>query len=300
MPRGHAVRLSAVVVTSHDCRHAEGVLAAVRSQMANSDELIVVEPQPCDRVLSAPGERHISATTTDDFVLRIAGIAESTGDLLLVLEDHGIPGPRFVAELTDLFERETALNAATFFVANGTLEEASSRALYLYICSNADPSTNRRVPGLVGSTFAMSGVTLRDVRERARDGNLEPGTLEYDILPAIANRGLDDFPAGLVIVHFQRNTLAEAMRANYWNARVLGWRERHRVPLHRAVPISIRRYIGHPVRLLTCRSGARPVFPQLSLLGGAALSGWWVGRYAGQGCSADILRDVHLQPAPCS
>lgn len=298
MTTGTATSLSVVVTASHGCQHADAVLEAVRSQMTPGDELIVVEPEACHMTPASQTERHVSVDCPDDFVMRIRGVAESTAERVLILEDHGVPVDGFLAALGDLFDREPDLQGANFFFANGTPEQASSRALYLFVCGDADAVGDRLLPRLVASTFALTGDALESARRRAHSADLAPGELEYGVCPGVVNRGLTALPRSLTVTHYQRNTLREAVSANYWNARHAGSVERESFATLTALRTIPRRYLGHVARLARDHPDARALLPQLTLIGSTACSGWWLGRYLGRGRSAEMLPRSHAHPAP--
>lgn len=289
--------VSIVVPAGHGCHHAEAVLSAIRSQMDSKDELIVLELIPCNQAVSTDEEKHQVIESGNESTMKVLGLATSTSDVLLVLEDHGVPGEGFLDALKHLFACNESIEGVSFLYENGTDENASSRAAYLYVAGLSDIGSKSGTPNLIASAFALSGDTLKAVRSRAQLGQLPPGELEYVVCPEVCNQGLMELPRALTIKHFQDNSLAQAMAANYWNARIAGWKERPAWSLGSSVHMSAHRYFGRVIRLSQLHKQARRVIPQLSLIGSAAFIGWWSGRYFGVGEAHTRMWDAHPDPA---
>lgn len=291
------MQLDVVVTASHGCAHAGTVLDAVRQQRQAGDRIIVVEPHPCaDSAGDSTGEEHIVGSA-DDFESRIEGLRRSSGDAVLVLEDHGVPGEGFVDCLRDLLDGDHAPGAVTFWMRNGTADDAPSRALFAFVAGAADPQRGGARPGIVASSFALGGRLLAECREASAEGRLGPGELEYEWVPAALADATTPVPRALVLLHCQRNTVREAYAATYWNARHSGWVERDRDLAGGPIRHILRRYPGRSYRVLT---SSRPSLAEAGVvigMGAVGLVGWWVGRYRGAGPAAERLRDVHPVPA---
>lgn len=290
--------LSIVVTASQGCDHAAGVVGAVRAQLGPTDELLVLEPFPCARRCPSSAERHLSVDSADEFRMRVRGIAETSRACLLVLEDHTVPSHGFLDTLRHLLASEPGRGSATFFVANGTPDSRSSRALFLFVHGDAMPDRHR--PSTTSSSFALAGETLTRTRSMAQRGELAPGTVEYAIVPNAIPDGPVALTLDLVLTHHQRCTLAEALCANYLNSRVLGDRERSMVTISHGVRLTVHRYLYRVATVLRDHADARRLPVHLLVIGSAAFGGWWLGRWAGAGDSAERLSRVHRNPAVTS
>lgn len=289
-----------VVVASQGCEHARAVISAVRSQLWEGDELVVIESAPC---VGAAGsglqrERHVTVATHDDAEMRLLGFDELRSEVLLALEDHGVPDPGFLTSLHTLFDARPGLEACTFFLRNGTQVDLPSRAVFAFVAGFADADSAIAVPRPVCSSFAIRRATIERVASQAGAKAIPCNVLEYEVIPSLANSGVDRLPRDLTLTHFQVNSAREALTAVFWNGRIAGWAESQRgLPAARPVVVS-KRYLGRAVRLNRVRRRTTGELALLSLLGAVGFVGWWTGRALGPGRADDMLRGVHPRPAP--
>ncbi len=286
-----------IVTASHGCRHAATVLSVIRQQCKAGDRLLVLESEPCDFTPGVAGaEDHVTGSV-DDFESRVEGLRRSTGDTVLILEDHGVPEPEFLEALRTYFGEHKDQTAVTFWMRNGSLDGAASRALFAFVAGAAVSTRTAGRPAIVASSFALTGQELEDCRQAARDGVLAPGNLEYQVIPRLLSGAKSSVPTELTLIHHQRNTVREALSATYWNARQTGWVERDARLSGGAVRHTVKRYPGRAVRLLRRGRGDLPERCILVAMGSVGLAGWWAGRLHGPGRSATRLRDAHPVPA---
>lgn len=292
-------RISTVVVADQGCVHAAAVIQAVREQMTPDDELLVIENAPCGEPTDgrSPGERHLACPTVGDLEMRAWAVPQAAAELVVVLENHGIPSPTFLSTLATLFAENPALEATTFFLRNGTTGNVASRAAYAFVAGFSQVDGSAPLPRPVCSAFAIRRSAVQ-AAVAARGGRpLAAGDLEYDIVPRLANRGIEALPADVVLDHFQENTFSEAMSATYWNARLAGWTEHRRGSMD-GVPVTlVNRYLRRVVRLNRVRRYSVPENAVLVALGSAGIAGWCVGALRGPGPAAAKGQLAHAVPA---
>ena len=214
--------------------------------------------------------------------------------MLVVLEDHGVPDPRLLAGIRHLFATHAHLEASTFFLRNGTAAEAASRALFAWVGGFSEVDTGPALPWPVCSSFALRRTTWERERERAA---LQPGTLEYEVLPPRANAGLAALPRELTVTHYQRQTVQQAVAAVHWNARIAGWVEGAGAPPAHQLLRTSARYLARPVRLNRVRRRPLADNAVLGLCAIAGFAGWWIGRWRGPGDADAHLTAVHHEAA---
>lgn len=266
------------------------MIDAVRAQLADGDELLVAEPGDCLEPGLSPGESHRAVGAASDDAIHLWGMETARGDVVVQLEDHGVPGAGFLDYVRAAFRVHPDLDAQTYWLRNGTPVSLGSRVLFSYVAGLAEPGGRRAVPKPVCSSYALR--RERYVALRDSGAVRAPGHLEYEVIPRLSNVGLTALPVEATLTHYQQNTIREALSAVHWNARAAGAMERGRPVLRRGA-VMVRRYVGHVIRLQQDRP--RPV-DELVLLGAcsvAGFSGWCVGRAWGPGAAVDRLKSAH-------
>lgn len=158
-----SIKIDAIVAAAQGCSHAVAVIESVRDQLQSGEVLFIMEGQECglsDTVLSSGVRmRHVATDMLHDFDLTAAGIELAAGraeqaDVLLVLEDHGVPDPGFIENLREFFVDERR-QGSTFYLRNGSPFNASSRALFAYVGGLADIEGKNKPIEPVTSSFAI-------------------------------------------------------------------------------------------------------------------------------------------------
>ena len=294
-PHGRHPSLSLVVTATQGCRHGATVIAELRRQARAVDELLIIELDACTAPVDdrTAIERHLDSGGVSEDRMRLLGLEQSRGDVVVIFEDHGVPEPRMLNAIRDLFDTHPQLEACTFFLRNGTQDDVASRALFAFVGGFADADAGIAVPRPVCSSFAVRRSTWQRAWAGAPGGELRPGSLEYDLVPRLANKGLVVLPTDLTITHFQRNTVREAVSAVFWNARIAGSVEAHIRPAKGRLWFTAKRYVVRVPLLNQIRR--RPMLDNAALwaCAVAGFTGWWIGGWVGPGDADAHLRAAH-------
>lgn len=299
------MKIDAIVVAAQGCSHATAVIEAVSDQLIAGEELFVMEEQDCGEsakiLASGARVRHAGTGLLHDIDLTAAGIQlasrkKEQADVVLVLEDHGVPDPGFMQNLRTFFE-DSRRQGATFYLRNGTESDAPSKALFSYVCGLADiDGKNKRIEP-VTSSFAirLSAINSELLPDLALSENF--GRLHYHVLPELMLDPINHPPRSLTLTHHQKNSFRNATSAIYWNARTNGAIDRGQVSFAKGILRTPIKYLGRSVRVIHARPDSFSTSCLVMWLGVVGLVGWWGGRCVGDEGSAEKLIQAHPSAA---
>jgi hypothetical protein len=299
------MKVDVVVIAAQGCSHATTVIGAVSDQLNAGEELFILEDQDCGHsettLPSGARVRHVGAGLLHDIDLTAAGIGLASAkakqsDVILTLEDHGVPDPGFMQNLRAFFE-DNRRQGTTFYLRNGTSSDIPSRALFSYVGGLADiDGKNKRIEP-VTSSFAIrrSAIDSQLLRDITLAENY--GRLNYQVLPELMLDSINQPPRSLTLTHHQKNSFHNATSAIYWNARTNGAIDRSQVSFTHGILRTPVKYLGRSFRVMRARPNTLPTSALITWLGVAGFAGWWVGRYAGDEDSAQKLVQAHPSAA---
>ena len=177
-PANPDIKLSVVIAAWNDVALLAGCLASLRGQADRPDTEIIVasnyDARSKEIVESRfPYVKHIdmpeSATVPE---LRAAGIAESSGEIVALLEDHCVLYEGWCSEIKRA--HDLAYSVVGGSVENGSCEKLLDWAVYFYDYGKyMQPNEAGTVDSLSGNNVSYKRSTLEQVEESFRDGFYE-------------------------------------------------------------------------------------------------------------------------------
>jgi hypothetical protein len=168
-------------------------MAALHDQLGPSDRLVVLDGSPAGAELDAEtlpkaGRiEHIRDTGESAFHLRREICAQADTDVVVLFEEHAIPGPRFIVTVRDLFASNSSLAAIKILGRNDTSAEPWSWANFLMAFAECLHPANAMPPSLLGTSAAIRTAALPAGRQALGAWetvivpglNRDPGRLAY-------------------------------------------------------------------------------------------------------------------------
>lgn len=268
-------QISVIFTCPHGCHNSAGALARIREQLLPEDELIVVEYGKCAD--SESGIDHVASVTQDDNQMTIAGLASAHHDVVLVLEDHAIIGPKFIEALRTAFT-DSEVEVATFFVENGTPVGVGSKALFTFMYGFVSPQLRNSDREIVAASFAVTHQKLSEWLENNRE-LARAGAIRTELIPALTRTTPHEFPAELYLLHYQTVSVSQAVQAVFLNALRHGFLKKDVVSRQGAWAHARERYLKRPARLRAVIETNCQVMIAIRLLALSSWSGWWMGRH---------------------
>ncbi len=149
-PHSGALPTIGVFVTApHGIGGMGPLMAALRDQLGPSDRLVVLDGTPAGAALDAEmmpkaGRiEHIRDAGESAIHMRREISAMADTDVVVLFEEHTIPGPRFIATVRNLFAANSSLAAIKVLGRNDTSADRWSWANFLIAFPNA---SIRRMP----------------------------------------------------------------------------------------------------------------------------------------------------------
>ncbi len=169
------------------------LMAALHDQLGPSDRLVVLDGSPAGAELDAEtlpkaGRiEHIRDTGESAFHLRREICAQADTDVVVLFEEHAIPGPRFIVTVRDLFASNSSLVAIKLLGRNDTSAEPWSWANFFLAFAecvhpaNAMPtSCSARPPSYATPRSPPAGFGLGDWETVIVPGlNRDPSRLAF-------------------------------------------------------------------------------------------------------------------------
>ena len=290
--------VSVVVFAPGGCADADACLRLARAQAGSEDELLLVVPSgfptECDRPGHA-GWPHVAVASQDIFDLRLAALRAAGHPVVLLLEEHGLPGPGLVDQVRQAFESEPEAVALTYFSVNGTPDRLGGRLMYAWIFHGTQPAIGRSRPSPVCSTFALHTARLAGQWSLPLD-RVRAGELELRVIPAAVRRC---WPVGFqgAIEHHEDLGYRDAVEAVFASSRMTGHHDAH--PSAGAwLARAVRRYGGN--WRAGVRDGGLDMTEAVALVpvALAGLVGEAVGRWRGVGRAPEVLARHHPSARP--
>ena len=240
-----------------------------------------------------PGVKHLALSATATVpVLRSAGIAEATGEIIALAEDHCTFDENWSAEIRKAHELPYAVIGGA--VENASRQRALDWAMFFFDYGRyMPPNTAGLVNALSGNNVSYKGAALGEVRECFRDG-----FFETFVHGELARRGHKLYLAPSVIVHHRKTyKFRSAFVQCYHLARSFAARRVPRVALGKRLLFGLSSLVL-PV-LLPARIAVRTLrkrrhfkelvwaFPLLVLLMASWSFGEFCGYLFGEGASED-------------
>jgi len=267
-------QISVIITCPNGCRAAASALRRLKDQLSPNDEILIVEFGNCSD--AEAGAVHISSTTQDDNQMTVDGLAHVHHDVVLVLEDHALIGPKFVEALRNVFS-DPAIQVATFFVENGTPMGVGSQALFSFMYGFSSPHVSSPDRELAAASFAIKRQRLAEWLssnpERARSG-----AIRTHLVPTLMALYGREVPEELCLLHCQTVSLLQAVQAVFLNALRHGFLEKDTVAHSAASAHAKARYLDRPARLRAVIQPTRRVMVAIWLLALSSWTGWRLGR----------------------
>lgn len=273
------------------------LMAALRDQLGPSDRLVVLDGTPAGAALDAEtlpkaGRiEHIRDASESAFHLRREICALADTDIVVLFEEHAIPGPRFIVAVRNLFASNSSLAAIKLLGRNDTSAEPWSWANFLMSFAECVHPANAMPPSLIGTSAAIRAAALPTGRPAL-------GAWETVILPGL-NRdpGRLAYSNDVYIDHVEHCGLKDALVANFYNQRALAavrvaqGHRRGKLAVRAFKDLGLRRH-----RQIACALAGREEGRQVAAnrgkliaIGWAAALGAIVGAYFGAGASMQSM-----------
>ncbi len=298
-PHTGAVPSIGVFVTApHGIGGMGPLMAALRDQLGPSDRLVVLDGTTAGAELDAEALpqagrfEHIRNAGESAFHLRREIGAMVDTDVVVLFEEHVIPGPRFIVTVRNLFAANSSLAAIKVLGRNDTSVDPWAWANFLITYAESVHPANTMPAPLPSTSAAVRAAALPA-------GRLALGAWETVILP-----GLNRDPSRLAysndvyIDHVEPCGPREALVGNFHNQRALAavrvaqGHRRGKLAVRAFKDLGLRRH-RQIARVLAGREERRHVAAnrgKLIAIGWAAALGAIVGAYFGVGAS---MRSMH-------
>jgi hypothetical protein len=207
--------LSVVIPTRDGVAELASVLEAlVPGAEASGAEVLIVgdvdetaPPATCVRLLPVP--------ESDILVLRRQGLAEATGEVVAIGEDHAVPAPDWCEAVIRAHAELPEAAAVVGCLVNGTDATVTGRANFLAFAAPWQPPMATLPSGRPPpcSTLSLKRDMLRGIEAEA------PGWFEAGLLPALFEEGRMVADDRIVVDHYQDNGSFWSIRNAFHSAR---------------------------------------------------------------------------------
>jgi hypothetical protein len=178
-------------------------------------EVIVIGGPPPVRPVSSEAVRAIPMAVDDILVLRQLGIAESTGEVVAIGEDHAIPRPDWCEAVVRAHAEHPEAAAVVGCLVNATVANVSARANFLAFAAEWQPPMPS-VPRLrppPSSTLSLKRTVLDAVASRPL------GWFDAELLPALFAEGRMVADDRIVVDHYQDHGALWSIRNAFHGSR---------------------------------------------------------------------------------
>jgi hypothetical protein len=206
--------LSVVIPVRGELEEVAPVLDAVApGARATGAEVVVVGA--VDGAEPGEGVRFVPASSDDLLELHRAGIAESSGAVVAIGEDHAVPAADWCEAVIRAHAEHPEASAVVGCLVNATDATLSGRANFLAFAAPWQPPMRTlpegRPPPASALTFKRDA--LRGIASRA------PGWLEAKLIPSLFEEGLMIADGRIVVDHFQDHGSLWSIRNAFHSAR---------------------------------------------------------------------------------
>jgi hypothetical protein len=281
--------LSFVVACPKGCQSANTVLDAVRKQMRDGDELIVVENARCSVVTST--EFHHVVSTQDEDVMIVAGSRSVTKEVAVIIEDHAVVSDSVAESLRMSFSRP-GVKALTFEVRNGTSSSIGSRALFLFDYGLSSASIPEMMRERVSASFAIRRSHL-DEWLGTRKSHEQPAVLRYLKIHELTHDQPIEVAGTPVVTHHQDVSILGATLAVCLNAMRQGALDKQVVDRLSARELSKNRYFRRTSQIRDLNHAPKLIAAALRGMATAGWCGWWLGRVLGDVNIGSLMNRLH-------
>jgi hypothetical protein len=280
--------ISIVVTAREGFDQAATNLAALRPQLHEDDEVIVITGCEQPETASAAADSWYSVFTFPDataFALRAQVPAVCRKEWVVVLEDHAVIGPRAIDAIRQLIHTKPELDLIAFQAKNLTSVSPWGWANFLY--------TFGPVWAPLDTSPPFSVVTSAIVRRAklGRETPLDEGAWELRLIPGIFSEGKTASSSDIFFDHVKPLNFASAIIIAFHNARAGAALQRKLgIPLRNIIyegwycagpwPRLLAEAVAHRLDELPAHS-----FTRVRLMGCAHLIGNIVGSFFGSGRS---------------
>jgi hypothetical protein len=288
------VSLSFVVACPKGCHATDTVLGAVREQVRDADELIVVEYERCSVETSA--ELHHVVDTQDEDAMIVAGSRLVTNEVAVIIEDHAVVSDTFAESIRMGFSRP-GVNALTFEVRNGTSRSIGSRALFLFDYGLSSASVPETIREKVSASFAIRKSQL-GAWLGTKESHEQPAVLRYLKIHELTHEQPIEVASSPVVTHHQDVSILGAMLAVCLNAMRQGALDKQVVDWSAARELSRRRYFHRTSQIRDLNNAPKLLAATLRSVAIAGWCGWWLGRIIGDVNIGRLMTRVHPPAKP--
>ncbi|HEY8268781.1 MAG TPA: hypothetical protein VIG34_08995 [Xanthobacteraceae bacterium] len=274
------------------------LMAALRDQLGPSDRLVVLDGTAAGGTLDAETLQkagrieHIRDAGESAFHLRCEIGAMADTDIVVLFEEHAIPGPRFIVTVRNLFAANPSLAAIKVLGRNDTSADPWSWANFFLAFAECVHPANAMPTSMLGTSAAAR-------RSALPAGRFRLGDWETVILPYL-NRDPSclAFSNDVYVDHVDPCGPREALVGNFHNQRALAavrvaqGHRRNKLAVRAFKDLGLRRH-RQIARALAGREESCHVAAnrgKLIAIGWAAALGAIVGAYFGVGAS---MRSMH-------
>jgi hypothetical protein len=280
--------ISFVVTAREELDRAAPTLAALRSQLREDDEVIVLTGCEPAKAASSAADSWYSVFSFPDataFALRAQIPAVCRKEWVVLVEDHALVGPRAIDAIRELIHTKPELDLIAFQAKNLTSVSPWGWANFLY--------TFAPVWAPLDTSPPFSVVTSAIVRRAklGRETPLEEGAWELRVIPGIFSEGKTASSRDIFFDHVKPLNFTSALTIAFHNARFGAALQRKLgIPLRNIIyegwycagprPRLLAEAVAHRRKELPARS-----FERVRLMGCAHLIGNVVGSLFGGGRS---------------
>lgn len=283
--------LSVVIPTRDGLADLEPVLEAlIPGAEASGAEVLIVGDVDGGQSPSGPCIRVIAMPEPDIQVLRRQGLAEASGEVVAIGEDHAVPRPDWCEAVIRAHAERPEAAAVVGCLVNATDTTLAGRANFLAFAAPWQPPMPTLPAGRPppSSTLSLKRSVLRGIESEA------PGWFEAGLLPTLFEEGGMVADERIVVDHHQDNGSIWSIRNAFHSARSSYGYERTKLDPGGRRELARWAATGIPRRLRAeAREGLRgsqmtgPESVLISLIAAAAGLGAVVGLLIGPGRSAD-------------
>ena len=297
-PHKGAVPTIGVFVTApHGIGGMRPLMAALRDQLGPSDRLVILDGTSSgaeldSKTLPKAGRIEIIRNAGESAMHMRCEIGTMVDtDVIVLLEDHAVPGPRFFATVRDLFATNPSLAAIKLLGRNDTSVNRWGWANFLVAFADCMHPSDAMPKSLLSTSAALRASALPA-------GRFELGAWETVVFPAL-NRDPDRlaYSNDVYIDHFESCGAKESLLGNFHNqrsiaaVRVAQGHRRGKLAARAFKDLGLRRH-RQIARALEDRDERRHVAAnrgKLIAIGWAAAFGAIVGAYFGAGKSMQSM-----------